>query len=92
MPETKKHPINHEWDEHYEMLEFIRRTGITNMWGAAPYLAEGANISRDLATKVHFKTRSGAHKTASGEFFFLYSNLYYLGQNVRNWTNLASQN
>jgi hypothetical protein len=52
MPETKKHPINHEWDEHYEMLEFIRRTGITNMWGAAPYLAEGANISRDLATKV----------------------------------------
>lgn len=51
MPEIK-HPINHDWDEYYEMLEFIRRTGVTNMWGAAPYLKEGANISYELAKEV----------------------------------------
>jgi hypothetical protein len=30
--------INEEWEEYYKTLEAIRRTGYTNMWGAAPYL------------------------------------------------------
>lgn len=32
--------INEEWEEYYKTLEAIRRTGYTNMWGAAPYLKE----------------------------------------------------
>ena len=29
---------NEEWIEYYGFLEFLRATGITNMFGAAPYL------------------------------------------------------
>lgn len=46
------YPINHAWDDYYEMLESIRMSGITNMWGASPYLAALARISRKLAEKV----------------------------------------
>lgn len=35
-----KYPINLEWKEYYMVLEGIRRTGVTNMYGAAPYLKE----------------------------------------------------
>jgi hypothetical protein len=34
----EKYPIKEEWVEYYKTLEAIRRTGATNMWGAAPYL------------------------------------------------------
>ena len=34
----EKHPICEEWIEYYKTLEDIRRTGVVNMWGAAPYL------------------------------------------------------
>ena len=37
---NEKHPIKEEWKEYYETLEAIRRSGITNMFGAAPYLRE----------------------------------------------------
>lgn len=33
-----KYPIREEWTEYYLTLEAIRRTGVVNMWGAAPYL------------------------------------------------------
>ena len=36
----EKYPIREEWIEYYEVLEGIRRTGVCNMWGAAPYLKE----------------------------------------------------
>lgn len=39
MPDNK-YPIKEEWEEYYKVLEGIRRLGITNMWGAAPYLKE----------------------------------------------------
>jgi hypothetical protein len=39
MPE-EKYPINEEWIDYYNTLEAIRRTGVVNMWGAAPYLQE----------------------------------------------------
>jgi hypothetical protein len=33
-----KYPIREDWEEYYKTLEGIRRTGVVNMWGAAPYL------------------------------------------------------
>lgn len=47
-----EHDINHEWKEYYLTLEAIRQSGITNMWGASPYLAEIAGIDHKLAQKV----------------------------------------
>ena len=38
--ENEKYPIMEDWEEYYQMLEAIRKSGITNMWGAAPYLKE----------------------------------------------------
>ena len=35
-----KYPIKEEWAEYYKVLEGIRRTGVCNMFGAAPYLRE----------------------------------------------------
>lgn len=52
MQETKKYPINQEWTEYYHTLEIIRRSGVINMWGAAPYLADFAGIDQYLATQV----------------------------------------
>lgn len=49
---NNKHPINHDWKEYYIMLEAIRQSGITNMWGAHPYLAEAAGIDQKLAKDV----------------------------------------
>lgn len=36
----EKYPIKEEWEDYYETLEAIRKSGITNMFGAAPYLRE----------------------------------------------------
>ena len=44
--------INPEWNDYYNTLEAIRKSGITNMWGAAPYLAKLEDIDEKLATKV----------------------------------------
>lgn len=35
-----KYPIKEDWEEYYKVLEGIRRTGVCNMFGAAPYLKE----------------------------------------------------
>lgn len=48
----KENPINEEWKEYYILLEGIRESGITNMWGASPYLAEFAGIDHKLAQKI----------------------------------------
>lgn len=40
MSNNEKYPIKKEWEEYYKVLEGIRRTGVTNMFGAAPYLKE----------------------------------------------------
>lgn len=49
----EKHPICLEWEEYYQTLEKIRDLGITNMWGAAPYLkAEHPELSHEKATQV----------------------------------------
>lgn len=38
--------------EYYEYLIDLRDSGITNMWGAAPYLAREYDISEKLAGQV----------------------------------------
>lgn len=50
--ESKAHPINHDWQEFYKVLEGIRRSGICNMFGAAPYLAGMTGISEREASKI----------------------------------------
>lgn len=50
--QSEKHPINEEWSEYYQTLETIRRSGVVNMWGASPVLADWEEISEELATKV----------------------------------------
>ena len=52
--EKKETTIKKEWYEYYEMLETIRQSGITNMFGAAPYLAEYCDIDIKLAREVLF--------------------------------------
>ena len=47
-----KYSIKEEWEHYYEVLEFIRESGITNMWGAAPYLAKYCNIDLKLAKDI----------------------------------------
>jgi hypothetical protein len=39
MSDTKR-PIRDDWENYYKTLEAIRRTGVVNMWGAAPVLRE----------------------------------------------------
>ena len=51
--ENEKYPIKEEWEEYYKTLEGIRRTGVVNMWGAAPVLNEcypnlDKNEARDI--------------------------------------------
>lgn len=44
--------IREDWDEYYQALEDIRVSGIVNMFGAAPYLAEYCDIDEKLARQV----------------------------------------
>ena len=50
--EQDKYAIRSDWTKHYKTLEQIRKSGITNMFGAAPYLASMNGISEELATKI----------------------------------------
>lgn len=43
---------NEEWVEYYQYLEGLRQSGITNMFGAAPYLAEAYALSQGEASEV----------------------------------------
>lgn len=47
-----KHQIREEWNDYYEMLEAIRKSGIVNMFGAATVLADCCGIDEDLAEDV----------------------------------------
>lgn len=49
---TVENPIREEWREYYLILEAIRQSGITNMWGASPYLAAIAGITQSLAQEI----------------------------------------
>lgn len=45
--------INPDWMDYYNVLGTIREMGVTNMFGAAPYLAQIAGIDERLAREVH---------------------------------------
>ena len=39
-------------NEYYEYLDFLRESGVTNMFGAAPYLEDRFDLSRQEARKI----------------------------------------
>lgn len=47
-----EYKINKEHIGYYRTLEGIRRSGICNMWGASPYLADMEHISEEKAKEV----------------------------------------
>ena len=44
--------INEEWTEYYVFLEVLRQSGVTNMFGATPYLREEFGLGRREAIKI----------------------------------------
>ena len=51
--EDTKYTIREDWEEYYQVLENIRESGITNMFGAAPYLKELCpELSHKLAQAI----------------------------------------
>ncbi len=44
--------IKPEWNNYYQTLENIRKSGIINMFSAAPYLAACEGIDENLARQV----------------------------------------
>ena len=51
--DNEKYPIKEEWEDYYNMLEAIRKSGITNMFGAAPYLQEFCpELSKEEAREI----------------------------------------
>jgi len=44
--------INEEWIEYYVYLEVLRQSGVTNMFGSAPYLREEFGLGRREAIKI----------------------------------------
>jgi len=44
--------IKEEWYEYYVYLEELRQSGVTNMFGAAPYLQEVYGLNPREARKV----------------------------------------
>ena len=43
---------NPDWNEYYVFLEMLRKTGVTNMFGATPYLVEHYDLDKRVAREV----------------------------------------
>lgn len=56
-------------DEHLKYLDVLRDTGVTNMWGAAPYLEATFNLSNADAKKilVHWMETFGERHKEEGQ-------------------------
>jgi hypothetical protein len=39
-------------NEYFEYLDLLRESGVTNMFGAAPYLAEAFDLSKSEARSI----------------------------------------
>ena len=51
----RKPAINPDWEKYFTYLDALRASGITNMWGATPYLQnEFEELERNhrLASKI----------------------------------------
>ena len=44
--------IKEEWIEYYVYLEDLKQSGVTNMFGATPYLREEFGLGRREAIKI----------------------------------------
>ena len=44
--------INEEWTEYYVFLEVLRQSGVTNMFGATPYLRKEFGLGRRESTQI----------------------------------------
>mgnify|MGYP003133032521 FL=1 len=44
--------IKEEWIEYYVYLEVLRQSGVTNMFGSAPYLREQFGLGRRESIKI----------------------------------------
>lgn len=44
--------MNESYQEYFDYLVELRDSGVTNMWGAAPFLAERFGLSGQEASKV----------------------------------------
>lgn len=51
---NEKYPIKQEWTKYYKALEVIRESGITNMFGAAPYLKERSSLNFPVWSPTKF--------------------------------------
>lgn len=39
--------------DHFRYLDRLRESGVTNMWGASPFLATAHQLDHDEARRVH---------------------------------------
>jgi hypothetical protein len=47
-----EYEIREGWEEYYNFLEAIRRTGVCNMYGAAIYLVECFELTDEEAKEI----------------------------------------
>jgi hypothetical protein len=52
-PPPEKPGINRDWDEHYKMLEAIRKSGVS-AWLAGSYFVSDSGLPEELARKIWF--------------------------------------
>ena len=52
-PAPEKPGINRAWDEHYKMLEMIRRSGVSS-WLAGSYFMADSGLPEELSYKIWF--------------------------------------
>ena len=44
--------MKYEFEEYFEYLDQLRESGVTNMFGATPYLVEEFGVDRSTARRV----------------------------------------
>jgi hypothetical protein len=51
-------------NEYFEFLEILRKSGVTNMFGAAPYLVDAFSISNREARDILLKWMKSYDRTS----------------------------
>ena len=44
--------MEYEFEEYFEYLDQLRESGVTNMFGATPYLVEEFGVDRSTARRI----------------------------------------
>ena len=63
-PPPEKPGINMEWKKYYEMLEAIRKTGVSQ-YSAGGYLREGTNLPDELIAEIVYSWIENYDKLAA---------------------------